>query len=292
MDDIAPRADGGLWTTSSIGHLLANRVFLGEVAYGSADAPLRNVRAHEALTDEQTWQAAQRGRRPVKKRGTPYAFAGLVRCAACRYVMAGGPGGAHGQLRVYRCQGRHGGGRCPSPSMIVADRLEPFVIEGVRELLAGTEVRAEPVASTDELAHLAEAVASAESELDAFMLDLGNRERYGARFETYLDARLRALEDAEAAYASAAARVPSTPIAPLSWDDLDPDELHTVVAGAIDAVFIRRPPRRGADVAERACIAWRGQGEDDLPGKGRAVAPIRGFEWPAECQAVVREVPA
>ena len=92
------------------------------------------------------------------------------------------------------------------------------------------------------------------------------------------------------AYAAAAARVPPTTLTPLSWDDLDADELHTVVAGAIDAVFVRRPPRRGADVAERACMVWRGQAEDDLPGKGRAVAPIRSFEWPAEREAVTREV--
>jgi hypothetical protein len=161
----------------------------------------------------------------------------------------------------------------------------------VRKLLSGTEVRAEPVAS-NELARLADAVARAEAELDAFMLDLGNRERYGARFETYLDARLRALEDAEAAYGAAAARLPTTALAPLSWDDLDADELHAVVAGAIDAVFVRRPPRRGADVTDRACIVWRGQAEDDLPGKGRAVGPIRSFDWPTESEAVAREVPA
>ena len=166
------------------------------------------------------------------------------------------------------------------------------MIERVRELLARTDVRAEPVASSDEFARLAKQVARAESELDAFMLDLRNRERYGARFETYLDARLRALEDAEAAYSAAASRVPPTTLAPLTWDDLDTDELHAVVAGAIDAVFIRRPARRGADVAERAWIVWRGQAEDDLPGKGRAVAPIRSFEWPAEGQAMAREVPA
>ena len=148
MDEISPRSDGGLWTTSSIGHLLANRVYLGEVAYGSDDRPLRNPRAHEPLVDAATWQSAQRERRPYKKRGTPYVLSGLVRCAACRYVMAGGPGGTRGQLRVYRCQGRHGGGKCPAPSMVVAERLEAWVIDQVEGLLAGSEVRAERAADT------------------------------------------------------------------------------------------------------------------------------------------------
>jgi site-specific DNA recombinase len=178
MDEIAPRADGGLWTTSSIGHLLSNRVYLGEVAYGSSDSPLplRNPRAHEPLIDADAWQAAQRERRPRKKRGTPFVLSGLVRCAACRYVMTGGPGRSCGHLRVYRCQGRHGGGKCPAPSMVVAERLEGWVVEQVKALLAGSEVRAERAAVNAEFARLAEAVSSAEAELDAFMLDLANRE--------------------------------------------------------------------------------------------------------------------
>ncbi len=292
MDEIAPRADGGLWTTSSIGHLLSNRVYLGEVAYGSSASPLRNPHAHEPLIDANSWRAAQRERRPRKKRGTAFVLSGLVRCAACRYVMTGGPGGSSGHLRVYRCQGRHGGGKCPAPSMVVAERLEGWVVEQVKALLAGSEVRAERAADTAELAQLAEAVSSAEAELDAFMLDLANRERYGARYETYLDARLRALEDAEAAYASASSHAEPLLLTPLAWEDLTADELHTIVAGAIDAVFLRRPPQRGAEVSERACIVWRGHAEDDLPGKGRPVAPIRPFAWPDERKAAGREVPA
>ncbi len=292
MDEVASRSDDGLWTTSSIGHLLANRVYLGEVAYAASDQPLRNLRAHEPLIDAETWRAAQRDRRPIKKRGTPYVLAGLVRCAACRYVMVGGPGGSSGQLRVYRCQGRHGGGKCPAPSMVVASRLEPWVIEQVKELLAGAEVRADRAADTSELATLADAVQAAEAELDAFMLDLANRERYGARYDAYLDARLRALEDAEAAYQAAAARAEPLALTPLAWEELTGDELHMIVAGAIDAVFLRRAPKRGAGVAERTCIVWRGQAEDDLPGKGRPPSPIRPFPWPDEREPRRRKAPA
>jgi site-specific DNA recombinase len=287
MDEISPRPDGGLWTTSSVGHLLANRVYLGEVSYGK-DA--RNPRAHEPLVDVETWQAAQRERRPRKKRGSAFVLSGLVRCAACRYVMTGGPGGSSGHLRVYRCQGRHGGGRCPAPSMVAAERLERWVIEQVKALLAGSEVRAQQATDNAALARLAEAVSSAEAELDAFMLDLANRDRYGARYDAYLDARLRALEDAEAAYATAGSQAEPLLPAPLAWDELTPDELHAIVAGAVDAVFLRRPPQRGADVSERACIVWRGHAEDDLPGKGRPVAPIRPFAWPDELKATRRKV--
>jgi hypothetical protein len=181
---------------------------------------------------------------------------------------------------------------CPAPSMVVAERLEGWVVEQVKALLAGSEVRAERAADTAELAQLAEAVSSAEAELDAFMLDLANRERYGARYDRYLDARLRALENAEADYATAASQAEPLVLAPLAWDELTPDELHTIVAGAIDAVFLRRPPQRGADVSQRACIVWRGHAEDDLPGKGRPVAPIRPFAWPDERKPARREVRA
>jgi hypothetical protein len=63
-----------------------------------------------------------------------------------------------------------------------------------------------------------------------------------------------------------------------------------MVAGAIDAVFLRRPPQRGADVSERACIVWRGHAEHDLPGKGRPVPPMRPFAWPDERKATRRKV--
>ncbi len=123
MDGISSRADGGLWTTSSVVHLLANRVHLGEVSCGS-DTSRCTTRARTRPWSTSRHGRPQRERRPLKERGTPYVLSGLVRCAACRYVMAGGPGVSNGRLRVYRCHGRHGGGKCPAPTMIVADRLE------------------------------------------------------------------------------------------------------------------------------------------------------------------------
>jgi hypothetical protein len=46
------------------------------------------------------------------------------------------------------------------------------------------------------------------------------------------------LEDAvRAAYATAASRAEPLLLAPRTWEDLTPDELHTIVAGTIDAVF-------------------------------------------------------
>ena len=282
MDELSPRAHGGLWTTSSINHMLRNRVYLGEVNY-STEQPLRNSRAHEALVDPQTWQAAQRDRRPRKKRGTPYVLSGLVRCAACRYVMSGGAGGAKGQLRVYRCQGRHGAGKCPEPTMIVAEALETWVLDHVQDLLGKTAVLAEPTDASGQLEHLAADVRRAEEELDAFMLDLSGRDRYGDRYGRYLEVRLRALEDAEAAYrAAAASRGPASLPAAVHWEDLTADELNSIATAAIDAVFLRRPPRHGAGVSERACILWRGEAEDDLPGKGRRSIALRPFNWPSE----------
>jgi DNA invertase Pin-like site-specific DNA recombinase len=283
LDEAAPRDDDGLWTTSSVGHLLRNRVYLGEVAYRCRTGEGRdlvNRDAHTALTDLVTWEAAQPGTRPAKRRGTPYLLSGLVRCASCRYVMTGIPGGSRGHIRVYRCTGRHGAGRCPAPSMIVADPLESWVTGQVQELLAGRVVHADPADRT--LEELADRVARAEDELDAFMLDLDARARYGDRFDRYLDARLRAVEDAEAAYERAAADTDVTGLAPLTWESLTVDERHRVIAGAVDAVFVRRPPRHGAAVDERAAVVWRGHGDPDLPGKGRKVIPLRPYDWPHE----------
>ena len=67
MNENFPRPDGRWWSAPTCGHVIANRVYLGEISYRPRKedfVPLVNTKAHEAMIDEATWLEAQRTREP------------------------------------------------------------------------------------------------------------------------------------------------------------------------------------------------------------------------------------
>jgi DNA invertase Pin-like site-specific DNA recombinase len=102
------------WTTNSVGRLLRNRVYLGELRYGAH----LNDHAHPALVDGATWEAAQRPRRSVgKHRRDRPLLAQLVRCAGCSLVMTARWHPRKNEARLaYVCQRNSAAGRCPAPA--------------------------------------------------------------------------------------------------------------------------------------------------------------------------------
>lgn len=115
------------WSKQAVAHVLASRVYLGELSYGK-DRRFVNAGAHEALVDLPTWLAAQHpnGRRSGGARAeSRYSLGGLLRCAACGYVMQ--PTTSPGRSPRYRCVRRHAGGICPEPVSVVAAPIEALV---------------------------------------------------------------------------------------------------------------------------------------------------------------------
>jgi len=135
MNENYPRPDGRCWTAPTIGHVIANRVYLGEISYRPRKEdfePLINTEAHEPIIDEAMWLAAQRT--PGIKRtnaGPALLLSGLIRCAGCRYRMSASRGGAN--IRAYRCIGHHGAGKCPAPAVVKSERIEQFVLREVQD---------------------------------------------------------------------------------------------------------------------------------------------------------------
>lgn len=282
-----PRPDGRRWTATTVGHVLANRVYLGEVSYRPRKGdflPLVNTEAHEPMVDEATWLAAQRT--PGKQRtsaGHVNLLAGIIRCAACRYRMCASRGG--GNVRVYRCTGEHGGGRCPAPAVIQAERVEKFVLREVQEQWDGRfAVTVQSCGASADADEIAGRVAEARAELEAFANDLAARRLLGDGYHAALEARVNAVAAVEAEWAALGSASP-TDLAEISWDSLERGEVRELLSGALDAVFIRRG--RNLAVKDRACLVWAGDLDEDAPARGKVVNVIRPFEWPQQDRAGV-----
>jgi hypothetical protein len=262
--------------------ILENRVYLGEARSGEHVLAM----AHEPLIDEPTWRKAQRVKqRPSRRSGPTTLLAGLIRCAGCRYALK--PSrmkDRNGErLLMYSCRGKKAAGKCPAPTTVLARLIEPYVVECFMERAGGAEVGA--VKLTDEIAVAQLAVDSARVEVDSFLeADIEGTvgvERYRRELE-----RRQTVQDAAEDALAALVRRSADPGLPDSvelrrmWPSLSLEEQRQLLGLGIDAVFLRRPPRRGLSALDdRAFIAWRGEGPDDLPGAGPFVPAIRSFDW-------------
>jgi hypothetical protein len=62
------------------------------------------------------------------------------------------------------------------------------------------------------------------------------------------------------------------------WPDLSRAERQSLLAAAMDVVYIRRTGSGPKKIADRARIVWRGENVHELSGPGRSV-PLRSFDW-------------
>ena len=128
---------GRAFTKTSLHGLLTNPLYRGKVRCGDE---LRDG-AHEAIVDEETWQAVasllrSRGKAPARngRSGSSALLAGLARCGACgsalvhHYTQKGDR-----RYAYYVCvrQQKEGAKACPG-SRVAAGELEAFVVEQLR----------------------------------------------------------------------------------------------------------------------------------------------------------------
>ncbi len=260
------------WSKPSVKRIASNRAYVGEAFYGAH----RTVDAHEPLVSERDWQAAQaRGERPIIRRadGGPL-LAGLVRCASCSYTMSGA--NSNRKWLIYRCNRRHGGGRCPAPTTIMQGMLDEH-IERIFLAHAGA-LEVEAVSETTALEAADAELERARRELTLWRDDVRMREAIG--HEHYLAGLSKRAEDvtaAEAALWQARESVAAAGIAFDSaiWPELTRVERRTVLSAGIDAIFVQ--PGR-LNVEGRTRVLWRGEAPHDLPRRGIA-AEVRPFVW-------------
>ena len=129
------RATGRSSYRETMRYLLANRVYLGELRYGSGDEAMVNLDAVEPIVDAELFAAVQavnaerggasRGRSNGKAKSL---LAGIARCKGCGRGLTRTRTGSR-QTYSYKCpqDTRH----CPARAHIQADELDAYVLEAV-----------------------------------------------------------------------------------------------------------------------------------------------------------------
>jgi site-specific DNA recombinase len=273
LDETAPRPNNGRWTTSVVQRMIRNRVYLGEAYRGKAVNP----DAHEALVSATEWQLANLAPvRSSRRSEKPNLLGGIVRCAACRYLLAPqvyGSGRSKPTL-VYRCRSLHGAGACPEPATVARAALERYVEDAWREQMAGQAFTVKRDSQT--LQDATAALSLAEEELAAFAADMTARRLLGEGYHAALEARTNAVDRARVELQQAAALTPSA-AAIESYDELPLQDRKRILGSSIDAVIVKRSHYARDPIDERVTILWRGEGPEDLPRPGRENGPIRPY---------------
>jgi hypothetical protein len=262
------------WVPTTLGRVLRNRVYLGEVKYGRFE----RHDAHPAIIDGATFAAAQQikeliGREFVLRGDACQLLKGRVRCASCGMttVHVNPTSGT----RHCICRKDFSAGDCPGPAAIVNARLDPYVLDAFFTLLGRR--RRPPLAA------LAVAEAKAiESEDDLARYRDSNRLLRALGDEAFaagVEARARRLHTTRLELAAARARVaahkqPSVPELRAAWPSLDVFEQRRMIAQVIDCVFVA--PGRG-NVEHRVTICPRGTAPPRRfrgIGPGNAIIPL------------------
>jgi DNA invertase Pin-like site-specific DNA recombinase len=266
-------------TSRAVREMVRNRVYRGQARHGE----YTNDAAHEPLTDEGTWQRAQRrGARVSSGRSErPGLLAGLVRCSGCRYGM-------HSYFtdgqRFYRCHRVYPGGRCPQPVYIsgasgIDEYIEQAFFDAVGDIAAESRQDGD-----DALADLDVAVRHAKWVRDEYRDD--DRVIAELGMDSYLEGLAQhnhRLQTAEAALSAELEQQRGTFPMPVTtiqeqWANLTIDDKRKLLGLVFDAVFVfpGRAPAR-----DRVHLCLRGQAPDDLPRRGRRIAtPPTSFVRP------------
>jgi site-specific DNA recombinase len=265
--------DHRAWNAFTVRRLLRNRSYLGETRYG--DRLVRD--SHPALVDRVTFERAHPGEeRPQRRPAAVFPLSGFATCANCGEVLIGARSGARGEsLRTYRCRASLAswkGERCETPTNILANRLERYVVEQLKQAYeqSGTHSVATSVAGTDSSFEDVQAeLDAAERELERFAADPTAAELLGqAAWTTALRTRTERAEIARVEYREHVDKLRATEIAipPIELlDNLAPEELRTVLRSVFQVV---RVSRGRAPIAQRVELIFHGE-----PPSG--VAPLK-----------------
>jgi DNA invertase Pin-like site-specific DNA recombinase len=228
------------WPPSAIRTVLAARIYLGEVRYGSHI----NERAHPPLVDAATWEAAQHPRRAIVfHKPDRMLLARLVRCAGCSMVMTAFARWDGNRLKevFYRCNRHSAAGRCPAPAAITALYLDAYVEEHMFALLRRRRNAPAIALAGAEQALDAATVARARYRDSDRVLETLGPDAFAAgmavRARRVRAARLHlaAARDADSVYA-----LPPAGELERRWDEMTDHERRAVIAQVIDCVFVSR----------------------------------------------------
>lgn len=243
-------------TPARLRFMLRNRVYLGEVRRGSRPV-IKD--AHDPIVDEATFEAAQRARTAPRRTGkNKRVLTGMVRCAGCRRLLQ-----PRGPRLLYTCDNSKHAHKCPEPASIGVDRLEQYVLDGLRSRVQDVLYNAASLnADTDTMDRDA---MEAEQDVRTWMQDTFAQRADRPAWESELNRRIEVRDLKVEAHRSALAKsaMPSLPN-PISfdswWESATLDERREGIAGALDTVFVRRRKDAKEPIGDRVKVLWYGEG--------------------------------
>ena len=264
--ELFERRTGRTSSPQTIAELLSNRVYLGELRHGE----LENLEAHPAIVPLELFEAVQAVNEERKvehgwsgRRST--LLAGIARCACCGAGLTRSTSNG-GASVVYRCP--TSSRKCAARASIGLDVLEAFVVERVLAWAGPAadelvELELELGASGERIVaehRLEEARAAlvrwagdVEAELEdaaAYKAGLRARQELVARRELELD---ELGEATEVELARATVRTELLDESPETLEDR-----RRLLAVVLDGIVVRKTPRAGAPVTERAELLFAG----------------------------------
>jgi DNA invertase Pin-like site-specific DNA recombinase len=220
-------------------HLLRDRVYLGEIHFGTHTP---NLEAHKPIIDRRLFDGVQDKKIPRGRKGKSdrlLARLGVLRCATCDSRMVVGTAN-HGRFPLYRCPPT---GSCERRMTISATMVEAQVIEYVKDALAGikeTATKAEGVAEAAAERERADAALAAAVEMLTGLEDVPST-------ATKLRELRAARDDARARHTELESDMDATSVALTAgdWDELDLSEQRDLIRAVIERVVVA--PGRGPD---------------------------------------------
>ena len=249
----------------TVAHMLKNRAYVGISSYGrSAATALENANAHPAIVDLDLWERVQAvneersglGPGEGHHAGAPVSLlAGIARCEGCGRGLVKSKGSG-GRRDVYKCPNR--ADKCPARASIAVEELDRYVVESLlawagaaadEELVVELEHRDDRAGAEHRLAEAerlaVEYEANVELELEvgaeAYAAGRDARRALVERRRNELDAIGEASELEEIRTTLRAA-----------WPTLELDEQRRLLKTVLLGLVVRRTPRPGAPVVERA----------------------------------------
>ncbi len=274
LTELGIPSSGPCWRTSSVGQILRNRVYLGELRSGG----YVNASAHDAIVDPIVWLAAQqrasRGFRGSERKPTP--LGGLLRCAGCGFALSGqSVANAAGELRrVYSCNAESASEQCESRASIVSRVVEPYADAVYFELRRAADRRD---AENSRLVELKAALEVACADTARYRDSSRTLRALGAdRFAQGLRKRVAREQKARLAVGAERLRLGlphdiSAEQWEARWPSMSVVERRTAMSEVIDAIFVVRGKGRPE---QRLFVCARGEGPGGLPRQGHPAQPI------------------
>jgi DNA invertase Pin-like site-specific DNA recombinase len=256
------------WSQSTTRQRLADEAYLGVARAGGH----RNENAHPAIVTRELFDAVKitlAATRPTGETTADRLLVGIARCAGCGRTLKVVRRRRQDASRVaaYYCKNA-ASDACQERAFVRADELDAYIAQWFEAALASEPRFVEAVEAAAELEDARAEVTAAELELTAFVTAASALD--AVLFQQGVDARQRRLDAARQRVAVLAAQSRAVPVGGSVsevWDQLEPIERRTVLAGYLASVIVRRGA--SADLAGSVDVVWA---------DGTAAGAIADFE--------------